>query len=153
MRDKPMARGLLAAALVVCQVSTAFAGAIEDALKKLAPEERSHQACALRGLDAVRKDARLHDADRMKSSIFSRAVLNGNTLVAEGGAVRSGSHWYALSYKCQLTNDLMKATAFSFAVGAEFKKRLGTSTACGVECHSLTSPHIRPAVASESTTA
>src|SRR5262245_40070560 len=118
-----MSRGLLATLLVACLASTAFAASIEDTLKKLAPEERSHQACAIRGLDVVRKDQRLRDADRMKSSIFSRAVLSGTTLVAQGGAVRSGNHWYMLSYKCQLTNDLMKATAFSFAVGADIPKK------------------------------
>lgn len=98
------------------------AGSIEHMLAKLGPEERSHQACILRGLDAVRADARLRAADRMKASIFSPAVLQGALLTAKGGAVRDGARWYALSFSCQLTGDLMKATSFSFTVGNEVPK-------------------------------
>lgn len=94
------------------------AGPFDDALRKLEPEERSHQACIIRGLDVVRRDPRLRGADRMKTSIFSRAVLNGTLLTAKGGAVRANSRWYALSFKCNLTSDYMKATSFSFELGA-----------------------------------
>lgn len=58
----------------------------------------------------------------MKTSIVMPAVLNGTTLTAKGGAVRSGQRWYVLSFTCQLTNDLMKATSFSFVLGREIPK-------------------------------
>jgi hypothetical protein len=110
---------LLAIALLLAPLP-ARAGAIEKALAQLAPEERSHQVCALKGLETVRRDARLRGADRLKSSIFTPAVLDAAAvLTAKGGAVRSGNRWYALSFTCKLTADLMKATSFTFAVGEE----------------------------------
>jgi len=113
-------------ALALGMVLSAQAGWAADhmqrMLAKLSPEERSHQACILRGLDTVRHDARLRKADRMKTSIFSRAVLEGTHLTAKGGAVRDGKRWFAISFSCELTADLMKATSFSFTVGTEVPK-------------------------------
>ena len=74
---------------------------------------------ANRGLSVVRRQPQLRKADRMKTSIFSHAVLDGTKLTAPGGAVRSGGHWYALNFTCDLTGDWMKATSFSFKLGPE----------------------------------
>jgi hypothetical protein len=43
-------------------------------------------------------------------------------LAGKGGAIRAGDHWYALTFTCQLTSNLMKATSFSFALGNEIPK-------------------------------
>jgi hypothetical protein len=113
----------VAVALAVGGPAAAQASSIEKALAKLPPEYRSHQACILRGLDAVKREPVLRKADRMKTSIFSQAVLDGTKLTARGGAVRSGGHWYALSFSCDLTSDWMKATSFSFALGPEIAEK------------------------------
>jgi hypothetical protein len=117
-----MLRTVVLTVVLACAAMPARAGPMDKALAKLAPEERSQQACVLKGLDAVRRDARLHRADRIAASIFVPAVLNGTLLTAKGGAVRAGDHWYALSFTCQLTGDLMKATSFAFVLGAEIPK-------------------------------
>jgi hypothetical protein len=108
--------GCMPAALVA-------AGPFDNVLRKLEPEERSHQACILKGLEVVHGDARLRKADRMKTSIFSRAVLDGTHLTAKGGAVRANGRWYALSFACDLTPDYMRATSFSFELGAEIPRQ------------------------------
>jgi hypothetical protein len=114
---------VLTAGLVLLGGRLAMAqGAFERMLAKLSPEERSNQACILRGLDAVRSDPRLRAADRMQASTFSPAALQGTRLTATGGAVRAGNTWYALSFTCHLTGDLMRATSFSFTVGKEVPK-------------------------------
>lgn len=100
----------------------AAAGTIEQALEKLAPEERSQQICVLRGLSAVHRDPRLRHADRLQPSIFSNAVLDGTVLDAKGGAVRVDHRWYELSFNCQLTDDMKKAKSFSFKMGSEIPK-------------------------------
>jgi len=100
----------------------AVAATFEQSLAKLAPEERAHEACALKGLETMRKDARLRKADRVKSSTLQRASLKGTMLVAKQGAVRAGKHWYALSFTCQLSPDFMKAQSFTFQLGAEIPK-------------------------------
>ncbi len=98
------------------------AGPFEDSLAKLTPEFRSHQVCILRGMTAVRREKLLLRADRMKTSIFRPAVLEGTKLTATGGAVRSAGHWYALNFSCDLTNDWMKATSFVYQLGREIPK-------------------------------
>jgi hypothetical protein len=112
-----------AAALAACCLTfAAHAGSIEKSLLKLDPEERSHQACIIAGLDVLRHDPRLSGADRLKTSIFSRAVLSGTSLTAKGGAVRARGRWYAVTFTCNLTPDLMKATSFKFKIGEEIPK-------------------------------
>jgi hypothetical protein len=119
-----MARGIAVALLLgFCVPTAASASSIDKALAKLPPEFRSHQACILRGLNAVKREPLLRKADRMNASIFSQPVLEGTKLTAKGAAVRSGGHWYALSFSCDLTSDWMKATSFSFALGSEIPEK------------------------------
>jgi hypothetical protein len=118
-----MRRKVPALFFACCMPALVAAGPFDQALLKLEPEERSHQACIIKGLDVVRRDPRLRRADRMKTSIFSRAILNGTLLTAKGGAVRANSRWYGLSFTCNLTPDYMKATSFSFELGAEIPKQ------------------------------
>jgi hypothetical protein len=117
-----MHRALVTLIVVASAPLLAGAGAFEQALRKLDPEERAHQACIIKGLETVRRDARLRGADRMKTSIFGRAVLEGTRLTAKGGAVRVKQHWYAISFTCTLVPDYMKATSFVFELGAEVPK-------------------------------
>lgn len=107
------------AAMVAMAAANAFAQSIDGWLRKLEPGERARQACIFAGLRAVARDPRLRQADRMKSSIFSQAELDGTHLVAKGGAVRTKGHWYALSFECNLTPDFMKASNFAFTLGSE----------------------------------
>jgi hypothetical protein len=100
--------------------TNAFADAAMDrVLLKLEPEERAHQACNIRGLDAVRKGKHLKGVDRVKASSQSRATFKNNVVTANGAAVRANHHWYRLKYKCAVTDDQMKATSFEFQLGAE----------------------------------
>ncbi len=116
-------RLLLLMSLVLVAPTGAVAGSMDKLLDKLAPEERAHQACILRGFDIVRNDTRLRGADRMKTSIFGRALLQGTTLNAKGGAVRVKGHWYAMGFTCTLSASLLKATTFSYNLGAEIGKK------------------------------
>jgi Domain of Unknown Function (DUF930) len=102
--------------------TTADAGPIDRALMKLAPEERAHQACIIKGIETVRKDKRLRQADRMKTSILGPAQFTGTVVTATGGAVRMQHHWYALKFTCSVTDDQMKATSFTFELGQEIPK-------------------------------
>jgi hypothetical protein len=92
---------------------------MEQSLMKLDPEERAHQACVAKGLDVVRRDKRLAHADRLMPDVFKRAHFTEGMVKAPGAAVRSDSHWYALSFECALTDDQLKATSFTFKVGDE----------------------------------
>lgn len=109
----------LPVAALCCLPVVALAGPIEEAMKKLAPEERAHQACALRGVDTLRRDKRLPGADRLKTGITSPAAFDGSVVKASGGAVRAKGKWYALKFTCAVTADSMKAVSFTYEVGQE----------------------------------
>jgi hypothetical protein len=97
----------------------ASAGSLEKSLMKLNPEERAHQACVVKGLEAVRRDKRLSRADRLMPDTFKRATFADNVVSAKGAAVRADEHWYALSFQCTVSDDQLKALAFSYELGKE----------------------------------
>ncbi len=107
-------------ALFLIDVSTvASAGSLEKSLMKLSPEERAHQACVVKGLEAIRRDKRLSRADRLVTDTFKRASFADNVVTAKGGAVRADKHWYALSFNCTVSGDQLKALAFTYELGKE----------------------------------
>jgi hypothetical protein len=108
----------LLASLVAASNATA-AGSIDAQLAKLDPEERAHQVCVIKGLDIIRREGKLPGADLMKTGIFGRAVFAGDVVTAKGGAVRAHNRWYKLKFSCNVTIDRMKATAFTYELGAE----------------------------------
>jgi hypothetical protein len=96
------------------------AGSLEKSLMKLDPVERAHQACVVKGLEAVRRgDKRFSKADRLMPDTFQRAQFDGSVVSAQGAAVRANAHWYALSFKCTVSDDQMKALAFTYQIGEE----------------------------------
>lgn len=110
-------RGALAA-LLLGPVAVA-AGSIDQQLAKLEPEERAHQVCVMKGIDTIRREGKLPKADRLKTSITTRAAFNGTQVAVKGGAVRAKSHWYSVKFKCDVTPDQMKALSFTYELGAE----------------------------------
>lgn len=108
----------LAAALCALPV-TGRAGTMEDALKKLEPTERAQQACAIKGVDTLRRQKRLPGADRLRTGLVGPAVLEGSVVTGNAGAVHAKGRWYALKFTCTVTPDRMKATAFSYELGQE----------------------------------
>jgi len=117
-----MLKTILLASLLTIAPAIASATTLDQSLAKLDPEERSRQACAAKGLDVMRKDVRLRRADRINASTTIPAVLKGTALTATTAAVRSAKKWYTISYTCQLSPDLMKATTFTFTLGTEIPK-------------------------------
>ncbi len=110
---------LFALALVLGSAGPAAADAVQQAMLKLGPEERAHQACVIKGIDEIRRNKSLPQADRIKTGILKPAAFDGKTVAASGGAVRAKDHWYALKFTCAVTPDQMKATAFTYELGAE----------------------------------
>ena len=114
-----MRRKLLPLSVLCCLPVGALAGTIEDAMKKLDPVERAHQACAIKGVDTLRRDKRLPGADRVKTGVLGAAVFDGAVVTAKGGAVRAKGRWYALKFTCTVTSDRMKAVSFTYELGQE----------------------------------
>src|SRR6266850_2847828 len=110
---------LLAVAALCCLPVAGQAGSMEDALKKLDPVERAHQACVIKGVDTLRREKRLPGADRMKTGVAGAAIFDGSVVTAKGGAVRAKGRWYSLKFTCSVTSDRMKAVSFTYELGQE----------------------------------
>jgi Domain of Unknown Function (DUF930) len=107
-------------AVVLCLLpAAAHAGPLENSLKKLAPEDRAQQACVIKGMATLRRDKRLPHADRINTGVFGPAAFDGTVVTAKGGAVRAKGRWFALKFECTVTADQMKATSFTYELGAE----------------------------------
>jgi hypothetical protein len=100
----------------------AAAGSLEDALLKLEPEERSHQACIAKGIDEINRANKKLRVDRLKTSIFSRAKFDGTTVTAPGGAFRAKHKWFKLKFTCDVTENKTLATKFEYELGPEIPK-------------------------------
>jgi len=121
-KDHPMQlRPLLSVALILVPVA-AGAASLEESLLKLPPEERARQACIIKGIDQIRLDKRLPRADRLKTSILNPALFDGVAVTAKGAAVHDKDRWFALTFTCVVTKDLLKATSFVYEIGAEIPR-------------------------------
>ena len=114
-----MMRLFVLAAICLPFTRATAADPMAQLLLKLSPDERAHQVCIMKGLDIIRHAKRLPQADRMKTGIFMPAIFDGKVVVAKGAAVYSSKHWYALTFKCTVTADLLKATSFDYQIGDE----------------------------------
>ena len=113
-------RSKIAWAMAVCCLPTASqAGSMDRALKKLDPVERAHQACAIKGVETLRRDKRLPGADRLKTSVASPASFDGNVVSGKAGAVHAKGRWYSIKFTCTVTADRMKAVTFTYELGQE----------------------------------
>jgi hypothetical protein len=92
---------------------------MDRVLKELEPEERAHQVCNLRGIDAVRKGSHLKGVDRVTTTIQRPAVFKDNVVTAKGAALRAHNRWYFLDFTCSVSADQMRANSFSYKLGDE----------------------------------
>jgi hypothetical protein len=107
---------------LICAPLVASAGSLEESFLKLPPEERARQACIVKGIDQIRRDRRLGRADRLKTSILNPAELDGTVVTAKGAAVHAKDRWYSLTFTCAVSNDLLKATSFTYEIGPEIPR-------------------------------
>lgn len=113
-------RSLVLLLMFAGSTQTALADASMDrVLQELEPEERAHQVCNLRGLDAVRKGSHLKGVDRVTTTIQKPATFKDNVVTAKGGAVRAKNHWYFLDFTCAVSDDQMRAKSFDYKLGTE----------------------------------
>ncbi len=114
-----MKRKLWLTAVLFVLPNATGATSIDDQLRKLDPEERARQVCVMKGIDTIRRDGKLPKADRLKTSITGRAIFTGTQVSTKGGAVRAKSHWYKLTFKCDVSPDQMRALSFTYDIGKE----------------------------------
>jgi hypothetical protein len=58
----------------------------------------------------------------LKTSILNPAELDGTVVTAKGAAVHAKDRWYALTFTCAVSKDLLKATSFTYEIGLEIPR-------------------------------
>jgi len=92
---------------------------IERSLKRLAPGERLVQLCDYTVMQRIRKDAPTYQPDHAVADATRQAVVQDNTVIAEGGAFRSQGKWYGFTYRCIASPEDMKVMSFNYKIGGE----------------------------------
>lgn len=92
-------------------------------LAQLAPSERSEQLCGLEAMAQVGAWDETFKPDQVVAYAMGEPGVSGQVIVADGAALHSRNGWYRLAFKCELTPDLQKVTAFAFHVGAAIPRR------------------------------
>lgn len=113
---------ILAAGLILSVTSVAHAEmskSLEKDLRSLTMGDRLEQVCDIRAMEDIAKDktGKKHDPDRALAYGIKDPVVKGDTLIVEGGALRSHGRWHSLSYNCTASPDHMKVIHFEYVLG------------------------------------
>lgn len=90
---------------------------LRRSLATLADEERIAQLCDLEAMEQVAAWNPAYRPDRLVDYALSDTRMEGDTLVAHGGAFRSRRQWYEISFRCELDAGQRKVAGFAFHVG------------------------------------
>lgn len=86
-------------------------------LALLSPPDQVEQLCGLEAMAQVGIWSETFRPDRIVAYAMADPQTNGNSFLAKGAALHSGRAWYALEFKCDLTEDRKKVVSFEFRVG------------------------------------
>jgi hypothetical protein len=87
-------------------------------LAKLDPQTRLEQICDYEAMSRIGDGANGFHPDRAKSNVISPPQHLGDTLIAKGGAFRSGGRWYQVAFTCKASPDHTRVLSFAAKVGA-----------------------------------
>ncbi|WP_246251847.1 DUF930 domain-containing protein [Ancylobacter pratisalsi] len=90
---------------------------LRRSLATLAGDERMAQLCDLEAMEQVQAWNASFQPDRLVDYALSDTRMEGDTLVAHGGAFRSRRQWYEISFRCELDPSQRKVIGFAFHVG------------------------------------
>lgn len=108
------AAGICAAALPAVAAPNARLDAM---LKRLEPETRFEQVCDIALMARIQADSSPYHPDRVVGGALEPPHHEGNLLTGRGAALRSGGHWYRLSFVCRTTPDHMRVLELTYRVG------------------------------------
>lgn len=115
-------------ALLACLASpllaaTAFGASSPDkAMLLLEPTERMEQRCNASAMTEVSRQHPAMRPDELVAYAFADTRIAGAAVTAPGGAVRSGGHWYHLSYHCVTKNEGLGIEALTYVLGKEIPR-------------------------------
>ncbi|WP_348046041.1 DUF930 domain-containing protein [Devosia sp.] len=90
---------------------------IRDTLPLLASDERIVQLCNIEALEQVHAWKPSLNPDTLVPYAFAETTVAGQTLTAEGGAIRDARQWYRFRFSCTASPDYQGVADFKFEVG------------------------------------
>lgn len=100
----------------------AFAASPDKTMLLLEPSERMEQRCNARAMGEVsRQHPGLHP-DEVVAYAFADTRIGNDQVSAPGAAVRSGGHWYHLSYQCTTKDEGLGIEALTYVLGKEIPR-------------------------------
>jgi Domain of Unknown Function (DUF930) len=88
-----------------------------EALPTLAGAERMVQLCNIEAMEQVHAWRAEYQPDRVVAYAMEDLRASDTRLVADGAAIRIGSGWYNLIFRCELAPDQKTVVAFEFQLG------------------------------------
>lgn len=104
-------------------ISAGGSRAAREALRAMASDERAIQLCDYEALEQIHAWNAAYQPETLIAHAMAEAEVSGRTVEAKGGAFLSGRHWYGVAFRCEVSPDLGRVTAFAFKVGNEIPKR------------------------------
>jgi hypothetical protein len=93
-----------------------------EELKSLALGDRIIQLCNIEAMEQVHRWKAELRPDTLMAYAMAGVRLSERSVEAHGGAFRSEQHWYGIRFKCEVTADRERVSAFEFAVGDEIPR-------------------------------
>lgn len=122
--DEQPARMIAATQLYAAKILAApKSRKIREGLRKLATEEHMVQLCNIEAMEQVHRSNRSFQPDYLIAYAMSDPKMSATAIAADGGAFRSGKHWYSIRFKCAVTADLTRIVSFAFLVGGEIPRK------------------------------
>lgn len=87
-------------------------------------ETRLEQLCGIEAMAQIVIAFKQFHPERIVAYARSDVRIEGNVLVAEGAAFRSGQEWHGLIFRCEFGADRKAITGFEFSIGKRIPKRL-----------------------------
>lgn len=112
-----MGAALLASLAPVFVAGLALASGPDKAMLLLEPTERMEQRCNARAMGDVSREHPGVHPDELVAYAFAETRISGASVTAPGAAVRSGGHWYHLSYRCVTKDDGLGIEALTYVLG------------------------------------
>jgi hypothetical protein len=92
-------------------------GRSEAALRRLDPDARFEQVCALEAMRKIAHDETAFHPERALVNALSPVSVQGDEMRGSGGAFRSGRQWYNFSFACRASTDRLKVLSLQYRVG------------------------------------
>lgn len=100
----------------------AFAASPDKTMLLLEPTERMEQRCNARAMGEVSRQHPGMHPDELVAYAFSDTRIRDDQVTAAGAAVRSGGHWYHLSYRCVTKDEGLGIETLTYVLGDQIPR-------------------------------